>query len=120
MTEVINLNRCKDWGKEGDIRCDRKTKWGNPFIMYYEKDRDLVCDLYKYYLDEITKPGNVQTVFKILKIGGLTEYQANKWIEITGGHLDINELKTAKRLGCHCFPLRCHCDYLKQLLEMTK
>lgn len=31
--------------------------------------------------------------------------------------LNINELRNAKRLGCHCKPLRCHGDYLKSRID---
>jgi len=31
--------------------------------------------------------------------------------------LNINELKDAKRLGCHCSPKRCHADFLKSLID---
>lgn len=115
--EVCNLNKTRNFGKEGDVQCDRETKWGNPFIMYYESRRDIVCDLYEDYLEEIIKPGNVEMVRKVLKAGGLTEYQVNRWIERTSGFLDISELKGARRLFCHCSNLRCHCDTLKKRIE---
>lgn len=89
MVEVVNLKTCKDWGKPGDILIDRRTKWGNPFIMRTESQRDLVCDQYKTWLDK-------QLQFRIL---------------------ELNDIKHAKRLGCHCYPKRCHGDYLKELLE---
>jgi len=114
---VINLNRVHDFGRPGDVRCDRKTKWGNPFIMYYEKDRDMVCDFYTEYFEEITKPNNIPIVSMILKAGGLTQQQVDTWLRRTGGFLDITDLKDAVRLGCHCKPSRCHCDYLKQKIE---
>lgn len=117
VVTVVNLNRCHDWGKPGDVLCDRTTKWGNPFILYHEAKRDAVCDFYEKYFREITKPNNRNAVRDILYKGGLTNHQVNHRIEITGGFLDINEISDAKRLGCHCAPLRCHCDYLKKLIE---
>lgn len=101
--EVCNLNKTRDFGKSGDVRCDRQTKWGNPFIMYKEDRRDLVCDLYVDYFEEITKPDNARMVCAVLKAGGLTNEQVDIWIRRTGGVLDINELKDARRLFCHCF-----------------
>ena len=89
MVEVINISTCKDWGKPGDIRIDRQTKWGNPFVMYNEAQRDYVCDQYKQWVD--------------------TQIRLNI--------LNLNELKKTIRLGCHCKPKRCHGDYLKELLE---
>lgn len=85
MVEVVNINKCRDWGKDGDIRIDRTTKWGNPWAMHGESERDFVCDKYE------------------------------EWFK--SSHLDISELRNAKRLGCHCSPKRCHGDFLKKLIE---
>jgi hypothetical protein len=49
MVEVVNLRNCSDWGKPGDICIDRQTKWGNPFKMYSENDRDDVIKKYEDY-----------------------------------------------------------------------
>ena len=89
MVEVVNISTCKDWGKPGDIRIDRKTKWGNPFVMYHEGQRNSVCESYKIWLNS----------------------------QLKSNFLNLKELKKAKRLGCHCKPKRCHGDYLKELLE---
>ena len=117
MIEVVNI---KNGMKPGDVRCDRETKWGNPFIMYEEKDRDRVCDLHQEYFDAITTPGNKALVAMMLRIGGLTEYQVSRWMEKTGGYLDISELFEAKRLMCWCDPKRCHCLYLRNRVESSK
>ena len=104
MIEVINMHQCRDFGKvPGDCRCDRETKWGNPFIMYETNMRDKVCDLYEDYFDTITTMGEVDTVKILLRLGGLTPIQVDKWMFVTGGYLDIRDLKDAKRLGCWCF-----------------
>ena len=116
MIEVVNLLKTP-FGKPGDVRCDRETRWGNPFIMYETKDRDKVCDLYEDYLDAITVPNNQEIVKTMLRLGGLTEYQVARWMEKTGGYLDISELFEARRLGCWCIPRRCHCDTLKRVIE---
>jgi hypothetical protein len=116
MVEVCNLKH-GDFGKPGDIRCDRDTKWGNPFIMYYQDQRDSVCDIYEDYFEEIVKPNNAEFVHKLLKAGGLSDYQADRWMKKTGGFLDLSELKGAVRIFCWCSPRRCHCDYLKKRIE---
>lgn len=117
MIEVVNMLHTRDFGKVGDVRADRETKWGNPFIMYEQHMRNKVCDLYEDYLDAIIEPDNQQIVKTMLKMGGLTPTQVDMWMTKTGGYLDINELKRAKRLFCHCSPKRCHCQYLKKKLE---
>jgi hypothetical protein len=89
MVEIINLHTCKDWGKPGDILIDRRTKWGNPFIMKNESQRDEVCNKYEIWLNEKLK----------LKI------------------FNLNDLSSAKRLGCWCTPKRCHGDYIKKLID---
>jgi hypothetical protein len=118
MIEVVNMSRCRDFGKPGDFRCDRETKWGNPFIMYETKNRKLVCSLYEDYLDAITIPNNEHMVRTLLKLGGLSPVQVDTWMIRTNGYLDINELKDAKRLGCWCKPSICHCDTLKRKVEL--
>jgi hypothetical protein len=116
---MIEIGNIKNGTRPGDTRCDRETKWGNPFTLYEEKDRDKVCDLYEDYLDAITVPGNKALVAMMLRIGGLTEYQVSRWMEKTGGYLDSSELFEAKRLMCWCKDpdRRCHCDYLKRIIE---
>lgn len=69
-----------------DIRIDRTTRWGNPFIMGRDGDRDAVCDKYKRWL----------------------------WDEIRGARISLADLAGLKdkKLGCHCAPQRCHGDTL--------
>jgi len=93
MVDVINLKTCKDWGRPGDVKIDRTTKWGNPFLMGKDGNRDDVCNKYAIYIRK----------------------------QIESGNLNIKELQHAKRLGCWCKPLRCHGDELKKILDgMTK
>jgi hypothetical protein len=87
MIEVVNLRTCKDWGKPGDVLIDRRTKWGNPFLLKNEKDREMVIEKYRVYF-----------------IGNLL-------IDAT------KELKDAKRLGCWCSPLPCHGDVIKFYID---
>lgn len=67
------------------VRIDRGTKYGNPFVLDEDGDRDEVCDAYeRHYLPH--KPS-------------ITE-------RIESGEL------TGKVLVCHCHPQRCHGDCL--------
>lgn len=69
------------------VRIDRGTKYGNPFILGEDGDRDEVCDAYEtHYLPN--KPSIVE-------------------------RMDAGEL-TGKVLVCHCYPERCHGDYLAE------
>jgi len=67
------------------VRIDRSTRYGNPFVLNEDGDRDQVCDAYEHcYL--IHKPS-------------ITD------------RIDAGEL-SGKVLVCHCHPQRCHGDCL--------
>lgn len=67
------------------VRIDRSTRYGNPFVLNEDGDRDEVCDAYeRHYLPH--KPS-------------ITE------------RIDAGDL-TGKVLVCHCHPQRCHGDCL--------
>ena len=90
MTVVANAAEDKNlicWAeREGlAVRIDRSTRYGNPFVLNEDGDRDEVCDSYeRHYL--VRKPS-------------ITE------------RIDAGEL-TGKVLVCHCYPQRCHGDCL--------
>jgi len=66
---------------------DRTSPWGNPFVLNADGDRDEVCEAYaQHYLPN--KP-SLQA-----KLAGLS----------------------GKGLVCHCAPLRCHADALKEIV----
>lgn len=96
--EVVKITTCPDWGKKpGDIRIDRRSKWGNPYPAkkHTVQEHNRVIALYKEYLDK----------------------------EIIDGNLNIAELAILHqrhgniRLGCWCKPLPCHGDVLKAYIE---
>jgi hypothetical protein len=67
------------------VRIDRGTRYGNPFVLDEDGDRDDVCIAYeRYYLPH--KPS-------------------------IRDRIDAGEL-TGKVLVCHCYPERCHGDCL--------
>ena len=71
---------------EYDVRIDRKSRWGNPFIIGKHGNRNDVIAKHKSWL----------------------------WGEIKAGrisHSDLAELHE-QRLGCHCAPNPCHGDTL--------
>lgn len=90
-TVIANASRDKNliaWAeREGlAVRVDRGTRYGNPFILGEDGDRDEVCDAYrKHYLPH--KPS--------------IEERAH---ELVG-----------KVLVCHCYPERCHAEHLVNL-----
>ena len=71
------------------VRVDRMSKWGNPFEVGKDGDRDHCLDGYELYF-----------TFK------------------RSLHGDLPELR-GKVLGCHCYPERCHGSYLKGRADET-
>lgn len=68
------------------VRVDRSSRYGNPFVLNEDGDRDRVCECYeKHYLPH--KPSIKSR---------------------------IHELK-GRVLICHCFPQRCHGDTLAKM-----
>lgn len=86
ITVVANAQADKNlicWAeREGlAVRIDRSTRYGNPFVLNEDGDRDEVCDAYeRHYLPN--KPS-------------ITD------------RIDAGEL-AGKVLVCHCYPQRCH------------
>jgi hypothetical protein len=71
---------------EYDVRVDRKSKWGNPFVIGRDGDRSEV----------------------------IAKHKAHLWGRIKSGEVTLEELADLhdKRLGCWCAPCDCHGDTL--------
>ena len=84
MTVLANQERDKNllqWAEKNNclVRIDRGSKWGNPFLIGDDGDRDEVCEKFdKFYFPN-----------------------KNKLLQ------EIEKLK-GKVLSCHCYPERCH------------
>jgi hypothetical protein len=92
QTVVLNMNtnfHAMKWAKDNNRfqQIDRWSDWGNPFLIGGDGNRDTVCESFKVYF--------------------------NLKLELSE---KVNQLK-GKALGCHCYPLRCHGDHLKQLAD---
>jgi ParB-like chromosome segregation protein Spo0J len=88
---VANFQRDKhliQWaGQNGKmVAIDRTSKWGNPFILGQDGDRDRVCDCFEKH------------------------YALNK-----DSFFDAADELKGKVLCCHCYPQRCHGDSLISL-----
>lgn len=100
MTDTITIGRVnKRKNNAVNIRIDRSTALGNPFVMYNQsdKERDRVCDSYELYLQaHANNPGSMRDlllhIFKEVK---------------AGNHVNLQ---------CHCAPKRCHGDNIKALI----
>jgi len=90
LTVVANASADKNliaWAERERlaVRIDRSTRYGNPFVLDEDGDRDEVCDAYeRHYMPH--KPS-------------ITD-------RIESGEL------SGKVLVCHCYPRRCHGDCL--------
>src|SRR3954466_3063811 len=77
-----------------DVRNDRKTRWGNPFVLGRHGSREAVIAQYEGYLRQQIRCGAV-TAEDLAALDG-------------------------KRLGCWCAPLACHGDVLAAYARRAK
>ena len=82
MPRVVNAHR-----EPYDVLIARPSKWGNPFQIGRDRNRDQVIKMYEVHIRR--RPD---------LIAALTEL-------------------VGKRLGCYCKPLPCHGDVLIRLLR---
>ena len=95
--EVVHV---KDYGQKSKslednglyVYCGRPSKFGNPFEMKDESQREFVIDRFE------------QQAFPYDEVGRLISYCAQ------------NSIETLK-LGCYCSPKRCHCDAIKAFID---
>lgn len=69
-----------------DVRIDRQTAWGNPFIIGKDGDRDQVIAKYREWI--MSNPHMVENAKRLLR---------------------------GKTLGCWCAPKACHGDVLLEI-----
>ena len=82
---VVNLKHQPHAVRNGAVRIDRRTKWGNPYRIG-PATREEVIERYRRWL----------------------------WRRIRTGEVSLEELAAldGKRLACHCAPLPCHGEVL--------
>jgi len=90
----IHVTRVVHIRQEFDVFIGRPGNWGNPFILGRDGTRDEVCDKHDLWLD-----GKIEA----------PDGRKPPTLE------EIKTKLTGKRLGCFCFPKRCHGDnYVKR------
>lgn len=89
-TTVVNIKR-----EPFDVRIDRQTNLGNPFVVGLDGNRRVVIDLHmRLWRTHLESP------------------HVREWA------LASLRMMKGKRLGCHCKPLACHGDnYVKLIAE---
>ncbi len=94
MATIVNMKDRPDLraalegtNEHGDVvRIDRRTRWGNPFVIGRHGNREEVIERYRNWL----------------------------WGKVKSGGIPLAELAAlnGKTLACHCHPLPCHGDVL--------
>ncbi len=85
LTKVVNIDK----GEKHDVYIGRGSKWGNPYAIGFDGDRDEVIHKFKYDLER-----------------GFLKFSKEDVLELKG-----------KTLGCHCKPAACHGDVLAEYLN---
>lgn len=85
ITNVVNIDK----GEKHDVYIGRGSRWGNPYAIGFDGDRDEVIHKFKYDFER-----------------GFLRFSKE----------DLRELK-GKTLGCHCKPAACHGDVLAEYLN---
>jgi len=85
ITKVANVDK----GEKYDVYIGRGSKWGNPYAIGFDGDRDEVIHKYKYDFER-----------------GFLKFSKDDVLELKG-----------KTLGCHCKPAACHGDVIAEYLN---
>ena len=92
-------NKKVDKSDSNTFYCGRPSVLGNPFEMESELDRNIVIDEYKKWLEDKLNVGDITISNRISTM--IVHYKSH------------GELK----LMCWCYPKRCHCEVIKEILE---
>ncbi|MDE0489667.1 MAG: DUF4326 domain-containing protein [Gammaproteobacteria bacterium] len=86
MTRIVNLKHEPGAVADGAVRIDRRTAWGNPFVLGHDGTRTRV----------------------------IARYRADLWRRIRAGEIALEEVAAlnGRDLACHCAPLPCHGEVL--------
>lgn len=100
------LNKKVDGIPDGAIYVGRPTKWGNPFRVDWDGDRDEVVDKFRHLLEK----GDEGALVPYPKPGELQDLSRRRERILT----DIEELR-GRDLVCWCAPQACHADILLKI-----
>ena len=87
MVRIVNLKHEPDAVADGAVRVDRRTRFGNPFVIGRDGTREQV----------------------------VARYRVELWRQIREGEMPLEELAAlaGRPLACHCWPTRpCHAEVL--------
>ena len=94
MNRIINPEREPGAVADGAVRIDRRTKWGNPFVIGRGGDRGQV----------------------------IARFRADLWRRIRTGGIKLRALAAphGRDLACHCSPDPCHGEVLARAAGWTR
>ena len=86
MARIVNLKHEPDAVARGAVRIDRRTRWGNPFVVGRDGTREEV----------------------------IARYRVELWRQIRSGEIALADLASleSSTLACHCWPARCQGEVL--------
>ena len=94
---VVNLKN-----SSADFVCDRTSPLGNPFVLEHEIQRAFVISQYNIYFHTNLNP----------------DYAPEGFLEYLDKILQEAKVRPIT-LGCWCAPKKCHCDIIKNYVELT-
>ena len=89
MGRIVNLKNEPDAVANGAVRVDRRTRWGNPYVLGKDGSREQV----------------------------VARYRVELWRRIRAGEVSLADLAALDRkpLACWCWPTRpCHAEVLSR------
>jgi len=95
----INVRNKSKWNQQG-VYIGRPSPLGNPFKITEDQPRDICIQRYAYGLIQSIQKKNYIIMEELQKIEALL----------------LNHPKHKVNLICHCAPLPCHGDIIKQVL----
>lgn len=98
--EICNLRKQKPT-EIYDVKVDRTSVLGNPFVMRSEMERDSVCDKYELHFKSKVKNKDYMFMNELCNL------------------LKLYEGYGKLRLFCWCSPKRCHAETIKKYIEFV-
>lgn len=106
--QIINLRTKQHY----DFRCDRQSPVGNPYFMRNEGERDLVCEKYFKFFNQIMHDDSLADNTKARGMTG-TVKEFRDYIHRIEQHYATHGTVT---LACWCSPKQCHCEIIRRWL----
>lgn len=113
MIRIYNMRRRKP-KTSFDVRVDRWSILGNPYKMRTESERDLVCDQYETYFNNIV--GNNR---EWLIQNGIDDDYRQEFMDELNRIRTIYQTHGKLNLFCWCYPKRCHSYTIKNYILNT-